>query len=1119
MHRLPLRGLLYLSLLLSLIVIAGSTAGPVQALDAGPAAPQAGEGPGPGPNPDLPTGSPDAAPAGITAISALGDLQVFSVFGAEIQSNNLPGKTVDTNPLPPMPDPSCCNFGGTTVTAGRRIQWDTTVLNSGPDSVENARIEVYLPFGATVIENTLTGAPSVGPKVGRCMAAPAGEQRTLVSCEYGQLTLGQSAAVRFQVLIDPALPNGTQLSFDSRAFSETPDANQSNNLTSIQFEVNNRADLNIKKFAVGSPVAGEIIHYEMSVENKGPSYAHDVTLRDFLPSKTEFVNAFVDYEDGLGSVPLACELTQGSNTVFCPLGNIPPTGKTPILVFFNVRIRPDATGSLTNSADVNLSDTIDPLVTDNSASVDVNLQTRADLAISKTSSPVKVTAGEQVKYSLTVINHGPSDAQAVEVVDSLPEAVVYEIDTLPCDAGGANLVDGGGTLTCDLGTLPAGATASFDVWGLVESDAAFQSTIVNRAEVSTTTDDNVASNNAAQAESYVLSKADLRVTKFIEPFQDIHAGDELVYTIFVDNLGPSNAWDVLVNDTLLSSGLVTIQSCAFSVTQGGGAITQLTCTTGDVVSVPFGSDIGAFGTDFLEPYRPDGRGRLRASFTLTANEAVDLTNTTTVASASSDPDTGNNLAVNLASVEASVDLALAKSAQGEIHVDGQAGGAFDLTVPGQPFPEAPAYAASADNVTAGRRIAYSLSVTNNGPSTGENVTLKDTLPAGVQLYPGSLAISQGSCNLADGALSCGLGALAPGDSVTLDYQVVVGSDRPSGLVLSNSAMAYSDNFEPDNGDNYAQALVSVLAAADLDVQQLAQNKGLWATSLVAIPGQKVDFQVTVRNTGPSDVFGARVEAQAPAGLEKVEWTCQALSGKCTPAGSGNLLDLVDLPAGGELSYKLTGVVTTFHDMTHTAQVDPPAGVTDPEPGNNSAAVSFTSYRLFHPLTFGRADPRAGGPDLVIEKIELLEDGLQVTVANQGASPVTAPFWVDVYLDPLQTDLEPNMGWQSVAASGLVWGVPSTALPLEMGEKLTLSVGDAYFWPSLSSWPATPQSGSIYAQVDSSGPHGYGAVEENHEATGGSYNNLSGPLAMVDFAMKLAQELATAPRMLLGLPVR
>ncbi len=107
----------------------------------------------------------------------------------------------------------------------------------------------------------------------------------------------------------------------------------------------------------------------------------------------------------------------------------------------------------------------------------------------------------------------------------------------------------------------------------------------------------------------------------------------------------------------------------------------------------------------------------------------------------------------------------------------------------------------------------------------------------------------------------------------------------------------------------------------------------------------------------------------------------------------------------------------------------------------------------------------------------------------------------------------------MAASGLVWGVPSAALPLEMGEKLILSVGDAYFWPSLSSWPAGPQSGSIYAQVDSTGSHSYGAVEENHEATGGSYNNLSGPLAMVDFAMQLARELTLAPRLLFGLPAR
>ena len=64
-----------------------------------------------------------------------------------------------------------------------------------------------------------------------------------------------------------------------------------------------------------------------------------------------------------------------------------------------------------------------------------------------------------------------------------------------------------------------------------------------------------------------------------------------------------------------------------------------------------------------------------------------------------------------------------------------------------------------------------------------------------------------------------------------------------------------------------------------------------------------------------------------------------------------------------------------------------------------------------------------------------------------------------------------------------------------GETLTLTVGDAYFSPANSRFggglaPGTP----IYAQVDSVDyATTYGEVLENHEITGGAYNNISGPV--------------------------
>ena len=86
----------------------------------------------------------------------------------------------------------------------------------------------------------------------------------------------------------------------------------------------------------------------------------------------------------------------------------------------------------------------------------------------------------------------------------------------------------------------------------------------------------------------------------------------------------------------------------------------------------------------------------------------------------------------------------------------------------------------------------------------------------------------------------------------------------------------------------------------------------------------------------------------------------------------------------------------------------------------------------------------------------------------------------------------------IGSQGLVWGVMEDALPLEPGEILALTVGDAYYWPEYSkvSWPI-PANRPIYVQVDSANTgSSYGAVLETHEMTGDEYNNIAGPVYLI-----------------------
>ncbi len=105
---------------------------------------------------------------------------------------------------------------------------------------------------------------------------------------------------------------------------------------------------------------------------------------------------------------------------------------------------------------------------------------------------------------------------------------------------------------------------------------------------------------------------------------------------------------------------------------------------------------------------------------------------------------------------------------------------------------------------------------------------------------------------------------------------------------------------------------------------------------------QVTYEIVARNAGPSPVAGAAVSDPILPPLENCTWTCNPSAGSsCTAAGSGDIADSVDLPAGGWVAYTLTCDIPAGAAGTveNTASVAAPAGVTDPDPTNDVAGDS------------------------------------------------------------------------------------------------------------------------------------------------------------------------------------
>jgi uncharacterized repeat protein (TIGR01451 family) len=465
-----------------------------------------------------------------------------------------------------------------------------------------------------------------------------------------------------------------------------------------------------------------------------------------------------------------------------------------------------------------------------------------DLSITKFDSPDPVMAGEQLYYDITVTNNGPNPANDVKVTDTLPAGLVYVTSTDTCTEAPA------GTVTCDLGGIAANDSKSFTMKMEVPADYIADTGPVGITNSATVEDvggnDSDPSNNTATASTIVEDSADLRITKFVSPFTTVQAGQQFEYTIFVDNLGPSVSRNVNIIDTLVARDDVTINSCAFSVSQGGGTITQFTCTTGPVVTSSLGNNVGEFSTDALDPFTPTTDGRLRASFVLTANEAMDITNTTRVTADTPDPDQANNMAAVPLTVTAVADLSITKS--------------------GAPEP-----------VTENGTLTYTIGVRNEGPSTAVNVVVSDVLPAELVIVSVS-ATSPSSCNpgtpgdpsdptrctFSSLPKAVAAGAQRTMTIVTKVKPNVVTDQVTDQLIIHNDARVSSHTFDANNSNDLATWATTVQAQADLVLQKFEHG--------APVAGTDILYEYLISNNGPSVSRDVTFRDNLPTGTSFVD---------------------------------------------------------------------------------------------------------------------------------------------------------------------------------------------------------------------------------------------------------
>ncbi|MFE3020008.1 SpaA isopeptide-forming pilin-related protein [Streptomyces sp. NPDC059256] len=112
------------------------------------------------------------------------------------------------------------------------------------------------------------------------------------------------------------------------------------------------------------------------------------------------------------------------------------------------------------------------------------------------------------------------------------------------------------------------------------------------------------------------------------------------------------------------------------------------------------------------------------------------------------------------------------------------------------------------------------------------------------------------------------------------------------------------------------------------------------------PGQTLTYTVTVANAGPQDAHAVRVVDEQPTTLTDFTWTCESegTASACTdPSGTGSIDTLVDIAAGGRITFVITATTAAdaSGDIENTVTVTPAVGTDDPgcEPSCSAGVIT------------------------------------------------------------------------------------------------------------------------------------------------------------------------------------
>ena len=580
----------------------------------------------------------------------------------------------------------------------------------------------------------------------------------------------------------------------------------------------------------GSISVGDLISYTIEIENSGTGIAHNVVFTDSIPQYTEYVSGSATTTKGTIQIP--------PGYIKATIGTMAPLRSEKITVTFQVRVTNDAF-QIENQGTID-SDETEPHPTDDPDTPEEDDKTikrhpdfRGATDVYKrdqyrdANGDGKISAGDSIYYTITIANSGSGEATNVVFTDSIPNNTSFIEGSANTSKG--TIVSTSPVLQVNVGNIAANSeetiTITFGVLVTSESDEITNQGYVdsNETQPHPSDDPDTPDQNddptKTQSPRFTNTNDVLKSQTFhdLDDSGTLTPGDLISYTISIKNSGLGVANNAVFIDSLPTNTSYVTGSVATSK--------GIVVSTDPVLQVNIG-DIAPSETEVIT-----------ISFQVQVTTPVELienqgyvVSDETLPHPTDDPSSPEE---NDKTITRSPNFkSLNDILKQDKFIDTDRNNA----------------------ISAGDTISYTISITNSGNGTANNVVFTDSIPQNTLYSEGSITTTKGTIISTSPILQVNIGNIAPNskETVVIAFKVVVTSSveiiKNQGYLDSDETQPHptDDPDTPEENDDTKTRLPNFQGATD--VLKNDQFKDMDKNGEISA-GDSIIYTITITNSG------------------------------------------------------------------------------------------------------------------------------------------------------------------------------------------------------------------------------------------------------------------------------